>query len=172
MHPHARRCVRRAVRRSMAFQAALEPLEARTLFSSAPAASPATLVAQSNNAFAFDLLHELGKSNTGNIFFSPYSAATALEMVLQGANGQTASQIINALHLPSATLAQAGIQALYQLLQGDPATTGVTLSTANRLWVDQNFQLLDSFLSATQSSFGASPQTVDYSNPGRGGGDH
>ncbi len=111
---------RRSSSRSNPLQAHFEPLESRTFFSTTPPVDPATLLAQANNAFAFDLLHELGKSNGGNIFFSPYSAATALEMVLQGANGETASEIINTLHLPSATLAQAGIQALYQLLQGTP----------------------------------------------------
>jgi len=64
----------------------LERLEPRTFLSATPAATPADLVAQANNAFAFDLYHQLAANSTGNVFFSPYSADTALEMVLQGAN--------------------------------------------------------------------------------------
>jgi serpin B len=143
----------------------LEPLEPRTFFSATPAATPADLVAQANNAFAFDLFHELNHTHSGNLFFSPYSIATALEMTLQGAKGATASEIIQALHLPSSQLAQAGIQALYQLFQADPATAGYTLSTANRLWVNDNFPLLNSFLSSERNLFGADPQTVDFSDP-------
>jgi serpin B len=142
----------------------MESLEPRTLFSAAPAATPAQLVAQANNAFAFDLFQQLSKNNSGNIFFSPYSADTALEMALQGAKGVTAMQMIQALDLPSADIAQAGIAALYQLFQPD-ANAGYTLSTANRLWVNQNFPLLQSFIDSSQSIFGAGPQTVDFSDP-------
>jgi len=140
----------------------IEPLEPRTFFSTTPAATPASLVAQANNAFAFDLFHQLG--NTGNLFFSPYSIATALEMTLQGANGTTASEIIQALHLPSNEIAQAGIQALHQLFQAGP-DAGYTLSTANRLWVQNNLPMLDSYLSRVQDIFGAGPQSVDFGDP-------
>jgi serpin B len=143
----------------------LERLEARTLFSAAPTLTPADVVAQSDNAFAFDLFHELSQTNTGNLFFSPYSAATALEMALQGARGTTATEMIQALHLPSSDIAQAGIAALYQLFQSNPQSDGDTLSTANRLWVSDNFSLLASFITNVQNTFGAGPQSVDFSNP-------
>ncbi|HTW95282.1 MAG TPA: serpin family protein [Tepidisphaeraceae bacterium] len=142
----------------------MEPLEPRTLLSAAPSPTPADVVAQADNAFAFDLLQQLDKTQSGNIFFSPYSAATALEMALQGAQGVTASQMIQALHLPSADLADAGIQALYQLFQSSP-DAGYTLSTANALWVNSNFPLLQSFIASSQNIFGAGPNTVDFSNP-------
>ena len=143
----------------------LEPLEPRTLFSAAPQPTPADLVAQADNAFAVDLYHQLSRGNSGNLFFSPYSIATALEMTLQGARGTTADEMIQAMHLPGSDLAQAGIAALRQLFQADPATAGYTLSTVNQLWVQQNFALLDSFVTSSQNLFGASPQSVDFSNP-------
>ncbi|MGA2583584.1 MAG: serpin family protein [Tepidisphaeraceae bacterium] len=139
----------------------LERLEPRTFLS----ATPEQLVAQANNEFAFDMYQELKQTDPGNIFFSPYSIATALEMTLQGAKGQTADQIIQALHLPSSDLAQAGISALYQLFQANPSTAGYTLSTANRLWVDDNFPLLQSFLTSEQTEFGAEPQSVNFADP-------
>lgn len=160
-----RNTARRSASARRQYQTALvESLESRTLLSAAP--TPAQIVAQSDNQFAFDLFHQLSASaGSQNIFFSPYSIATALEMTLQGANGNTAAQIIQALHLPSQDIAQAGIQALYQLFQADPATAGYTLSTANRLWVKDNFQLLQSFLDTAQNLFGAQPQSVDFSDP-------
>src|SRR5947209_8343808 len=86
-----------------------EALEGRTLCSTTP--TPAEVVAQADNSFAFDLFHELNKTNTGNIFFSPYSIATALQMTLQGMRGGTAAEVIQALHLPQPDLAAAGMQA-------------------------------------------------------------
>ena len=142
-----------------------ERLEPRTLFSATPTATPVQLVAAANDAFAFDLMQQLAPDPAGNLFFSPYSVATAMEMTLQGAQGATASEMIQALHLPSSELAQAGIQALYQLFQATSATAGYTLNTANRLWVNDHITLLDSFLSNSQSVFGAEPQSVDFSDP-------
>ena len=136
---------------SRRYFAALESLEPRLLLSSTP--TPAQTIAQSDNQFAFDLFQPARSTSAGdNVFFSPYSIATALEMTLQGANGQTAAQMVQALHLPDADVAQAGIQALYQLFQASPSTAGYTLSTANRLWVKHNFQLLQSFLDSEQST--------------------
>jgi serpin B len=142
----------------------LERLEQRLHCDASPVVTPEQIISQANNAFAFDLLPELSKKS-GNVFFSPYSADTAMEMALQGANGATADQIIQALHLPSSEIAQAGIEALYQLFQAAPATAGYTLSTANRLWINQNFGVLESFIDSEQNIFGASPQAVDFSNP-------
>jgi len=141
----------------------LEALEPRLCFSASLA--PIDAVAQANNAFAFDLYKQLRKTNPGNIFFSPYSISTALEMALQGARGSTASEIIAALHLPADAIASAGIQALYQLFESAPADAGYTISTANRLWVSQNFSLLQSFLTKSQTLLGAIPQSVDFSDP-------
>jgi serpin B len=143
----------------------IEPLEARTLFSAASVTAAEQAVAQANNAFAFDLLHQLSPDQSGNTFFSPYSADTALEMALQGAKGTTASEMIQALHLPASDVAQAGISALYQLFQAAPANAAYTLSSANRLWVNNNFPLLQSFITSSQNTFGAGPQTVNFADP-------
>ncbi len=151
-------------RSALQSQCLLEPLEPRTLCSATPL-SPATLVAQANNQFAFDLFPQLAADTQGNKFFSPYSIATALEMTLLGAGGNTAAQLVQALHLPQQDLARAGIAALYQLFQANPATAGYTLSTANRLWINNNFPILQSFLSSTQNVMGAGPQSIDFSDP-------
>ena len=157
--------LRAASTRKSHWVASMETLESRVLLSAAP--SPAALaVAQSDNQFAYDLFHQLAASKSDpNLFFSTYYIATALEMTLQGANGETAAQMIQALHLPAEDVAQAGIQSLYELFQADPSTAGYTLSTANRLWVKDNFQLLQSFLDDAQNLFGAQPQSVDFSDP-------
>jgi serpin B len=161
-----RRSSRTAIRRRRHTHL-LDALEPRTLFSMtiATMVTPASVVAQDNNAFAFDLFHQLQPDQDGNSFFSPYSIATALEMTLQGAKGNTATEILHALHLPPYDFAKIGIQALYQLFQANPDTAGYTLSTANRLWVKENFPLLQSFLTDTQNLFGAGAQPMDFSNP-------
>lgn len=144
----------------------LESLEPRTLFST----TPVDLVSKANNQFAFDLLARLPKDDHGNKFFSPYSIATALEMTLLGAKGNTAAEMIRTLHLPQNDLARAGIAALYQMFQADPATAGYTLSTANRLWVSENFSVLAEFIRKAHELVGADPERVDFGMPEQAAG--
>src|SRR3989344_7160709 len=49
-------------------------------------------VANANNKFAFDLYSELDKSESGNVFYSPYSISAALAMAYEGAEGKTAEE--------------------------------------------------------------------------------
>jgi serine protease inhibitor len=50
-----------------------------------------------NNQFAFELYGALSESD-GNLVFSPYSISLALAMVCAGADGDTATQMAEALH--------------------------------------------------------------------------
>ena len=58
----------------------------------APQGDPPTkVVARSSGDFGFDLYRTLAKTRKGeNLFFSPYSIATALTMAGEGARSQTA----------------------------------------------------------------------------------
>ncbi len=61
-------------------------------------------IVEANNAFAFDLYTKLAadKNQDGkNLFFSPYSITTALDMVAEGANGETAEQMGTVLRYPT-----------------------------------------------------------------------
>ena len=51
-------------------------------------------LAQANTDFAFKLLQELAREQPGkNIFISPYSVSTVLQMVGNGAGGQTRAEL-------------------------------------------------------------------------------
>ena len=55
------------------------------------------------NDFAFDLYLQLAKENKGdNLFFSPYSLASALTIAAQGAEGETATEMGSVLRFPDA----------------------------------------------------------------------
>lgn len=56
-----------------------------------------------NNGFTIDLYHQLSLDHKGeNIFVSPYSVASALLMLTEGARGETAAQMGQVLRFPSA----------------------------------------------------------------------
>jgi serine protease inhibitor len=68
-----------------------------------PVAPETALAATASNAFACDLYARLAAEGGGNnLFFSPYSLTGVLSMAVEGARGETARQMGQALHFPEA----------------------------------------------------------------------
>lgn len=90
--------------------------------------------AQANNAFAITLYQQIADENSGqNLFFSPYSISSALAMTIEGARGETATEMGNVLRYPESirqpkdaarpwrtSLIHAGFQHLNKDLHSDP----------------------------------------------------
>jgi serpin B len=115
-----------------------------------------------NTAFATDL-YQREKSNPGNLFFSPYSISTALAMTYAGAAGKTADEMGRTLHLG---LPQAEVPPAFASLIGQINEVGKTgsvkLDTANSLWCQQDFPLLESYFKIVHSDFYAEARQVDF----------
>jgi serpin B len=96
--------------------------------------------------FAFKLYDQL-KTTEGNLFFSPASIETALAMTREGAAGNTLRQMM-------------------LLLGGEPAPfpkpAAVTLDTANALWTDQTFPVLEAFQQTVQEKYSAEIRSADF----------
>lgn len=123
-------------------------------------------LAAANNSFAFKLLKELSKEQPdASVFVSPYSAATALQMALNGAAGQTKTEMQQVLETSgiSMTALNEASKATTTLL--NPKDTNVILTTANALWYRQSAQIKTSFLEANQKFFSSTVKAVDFSNP-------
>jgi serpin B len=122
-------------------------------------------VSDANNQFAVDLYSRYAseKDSGENIFFSPFSISSAMAMVYEGAKGQTAQEIENVFHFP-ADIAQ--VRSGYQSAFADinNSSGSYTLSTANALWVQNNYQLLGSYASAIKTYYGGSITNLDFIN--------
>ncbi|HEV2692017.1 MAG TPA: serpin family protein [Verrucomicrobiae bacterium] len=120
-------------------------------------------LAAANNAFAFKLLKQLSDANkTGNIFVSPYSAATALQMAANGAAGQTKAEMLAALEiagLSTDALNEASRAASAALSSTD---TNLILTTANALWYRQDAPIKQDYLDANQKLLAI--QALDFGN--------
>jgi serpin B len=91
------------------------------------------------------------------VVFSPYSIATALAMVDQGAAGQTAAQINRLLGADGATLASSH-RTLRARLAGDAAQ----LKRADAVWVQSGLALERRFTDTMSRDFGTAPMTTDF----------
>jgi serpin B len=146
-----------------------------------PAAPILPLVASGDQLFSIALFHELKKIGPGNLFFSPYSIATALTMVHAGASGRTCEEIENALGRPGAgdTLMEAaGTLARTLASRSEPTAAeknrlahaeGVTpdsygchLSLANAIWHQTGYPIEAHFVETLTSRLGADVRDVDF----------
>lgn len=159
----------------------VEQLEPRWLLSAAPLADSTALVAtatsgnagsqaaeeaaagKSIDAFALDFYAQLQGTTGGNLFVSPFSAATALAMAYAGAGGETAQQMASVLHFggdPGST--EGDFSALLGDLNAAGQSGGFLLNAANALWVQQGLNLLPEFLNVVQNDFNGGLNQVDF----------
>lgn len=124
-------------------------------------------VIDGSNTFAFDLLRELVlASDTPNVFISPLSASMALGMTMNGAEGETWSQMRDALGF--AGMDEDRINRAYRdltalLLGLDPA---VRFGIANGIWADHTVSLLPDYPDRVRAYFDAEVRSADFDDPG------
>ena len=131
------------------------------------AASPADQerLAAANNGFAFDLLKQIAREQPDtNVFISPFSVSTALQMTGNGAAGETKAEmqrVLKTAGLPAGTLNSA-CKDLNQSLNSQP---GVVLNLANAIWYKKDFHLKTEFVSVNKQFFQAELGGVDFTKP-------
>jgi serpin B len=119
-----------------------------------------------NNDFAFKLFQQLAKDQpVANIFISPYSAATVLQMVGNGAAGQTKAEMQRVLRATglSDDAVSAGHQAIAKSLKAD--NSNVILTTANAIWYKQGTPVRPEFVARNHEFFGATVAPLNFADP-------
>ncbi|MDE3068500.1 MAG: serpin family protein [Verrucomicrobiota bacterium] len=124
-----------------------------------------TQLAAANTGFAFDLLRQISAAQPGqNIFLSPFSVSTALQMLGNGAVGRTRREIQNVLKtgaLPPVALDAA----CEQLNRSLHSQTNAILALANGIWYQKQIRLKARFVADNRTYFGAELAGVDFQNP-------
>jgi serpin B len=115
--------------------------------------------------FAMDLYADIGKTNKGSLFFSPFSISTALAMTSLGARGKTLQEIQKVLHLPED--APARYRALLTLINDKTRSgnRGYELTAANALWAMKGYPWRMEFLDLAQKNYGAGILETDFHMP-------
>ena len=114
-------------------------------------------IVDSDNQFGFNLFGVLAEnSNTDkNLMISPLSISSALSMTLNGANGDTRSEMEQVLSSNGFTTDD--INTAYQKLI--PALrncdTSVDLDIANSIWIRKDFDVLDQFIKTNNDYYDA-----------------
>lgn len=138
----------------------VDPLQDRQL--DAGVAADARALVAANNRFAIDIYSRL-RGDPGNLFLSPYSMSTAFGMAYAGAGGQTRDEMAKVFHFTlAANRLHATFGALRQSLDRGVSRGAYELRTANRVWGQQGFPFLPSFVEVTRDAYGAPMQEADF----------
>lgn len=114
--------------------------------------------------FALDLYQQL-RTQEGNLFFSPSSISVALAMAYAGAAGETEAEMAKTLHfqMPKDQLHD-GMRALQDYWTTPDKKTDIRLNLANRLWGQQSYDFLPTFLQITRDKYGAELARLDFAS--------
>ncbi len=117
-------------------------------------------VVDANNQFAFELYSRIGAPNQ-NLLFSPYGISSALAITYEGAREETADEIKQVFHFPKEDSARRPAFArLYNLIN---APTGdYQLSTANALWIEDTYPLLQEYVRVASEYYAARATNLDF----------
>jgi len=117
-------------------------------------------VARANNQFAFKLYSELVKTETGNIFYSPYSIFSALAMTYEGAKGKTAEEMKNVFAFPESSILRPNFAAVYNHI--NEASEDYELRTGNALWTQKDYPFLEEYLKTVEEYYGGKATALDF----------
>jgi serpin B len=117
--------------------------------------SDVACVVRGNTDFAIDIYQKI-RSESDNIFFSPYSISTAFAMTYVGARSETEKQMAQVFHF---SLAQGqfhpAFSELQSILQSLQEEFDFKLNIANALWLEKSYSLLSEFLEVNQKYYDA-----------------
>lgn len=113
--------------------------------------------------FSIELYNQLVSENghTGNTFYSPFSISAALSMALAGAKNNTAKQLASVLRVDGQDIHEHFADFLSKLGGYAP---DVTLHVANRMYSEQTFPVVKSYISLLQTHYDTTIESVDFKN--------
>uniref|UniRef100_A0A7C6EHF9 Serpin family protein n=1 Tax=candidate division WOR-3 bacterium TaxID=2052148 RepID=A0A7C6EHF9_UNCW3 len=114
-----------------------------------------------NNYFCFNLYKNLTESETGNIFYSPFSITMAMAMVYEGARGWVQGEMQGVFKFPlDNKIRQESFLSLYQHLNRKNAK--YKLNIANALWIQKDYTILPAYLKIIQRYYDGYARNVDF----------
>lgn len=123
-------------------------------------------IVEAGQDFSFKLFQKVNESDPlNNVFISPLSVSMAFGMALNGANGQTYSDMRSTLGFESLdnNAINTSYQSLIDLLHS--ADDQVKFEIANSIWYEKTFAVEQLFLQTNQNYFDAEVAGMDFSDP-------
>jgi serine protease inhibitor len=121
---------------------------------------------ESGNSFAFDIFNIVleGAGENENVMISPLSISYALSMTVNGANGETRDDMLEALRLKGISVD--AINSSYKNLTSALLSVDkrVLMSIANSVWIEDDFPVKKSFTGILTDFYNAEANTFDIND--------
>ncbi len=120
---------------------------------------------RSINNFSFDLIREIIKGDSGNVFISPVSMMYAFGLLYPGSGGETTQSLRDVFYLNDFP-EDAGLYQLYKDF-GTYLTTldeGVNLSLAHAFWYKAGYHPTSTYLNVLDTYFNTEVSDMDFTN--------
>ncbi|CAB3385094.1 Hypothetical predicted protein [Cloeon dipterum] len=125
--------------------------------------TPFEAVAKGNSEFSREFYRVVAEAEPGNLVSSPMSCLIALAMAHAGAKGDSIPKIARGLRLPeNITDALQGLSEVVEQLREAPS---VELSIANKIYVKQDFPILEEYSTALEKYFQVEAENVVFTDP-------
>lgn len=116
-----------------------------------------------NNMLGFELFSNLAQGKEENAFFSPYSISSAFSILFEGARDTTQDEIHSVFHFSNDDKTRRDIA--HQIISDlNKPSKNYVLSTANALWVQDKFPILDEYKGVVEKNYLAKTQNLDFVN--------
>ena len=118
-----------------------------------------------NTQFAFDIFKQLNKEDEDkSVFISPLSISTALSMTYQGAGGNTKDEMSETLNYKDIDLQVINDTYKNHLRYLNQVDNKVKLKINNSIWMKEDKDINEDFLSVNKEIFNAYVEALDFSN--------
>ncbi len=119
---------------------------------------------ESGNKFSFEFIDKLNSVENKDYIVSPLSLQIALGMLLNGAQGGTAEEIITMLGYGKDEIEEVNDYFLYLLNTLPKMDKKTTMSLADAVFVNKEFPLLDTYKAQVAKSYLAQIDNLDFSD--------
>jgi len=121
------------------------------------------MVENASFKFAFQLYQNICQKDFKNVFISPYSISAALSMVLLGSKGNTTAELLKGLGFARSADPNVVHKRQQELLQHlDGAQSNIILKIANKLFVEQSYQVAQKFLQESEQYYHTEAESLDF----------
>ena len=121
----------------------------------------------SGNSFALDIFKKVieNADESENVIISPLSISSALSMALNGANGETREEMLEALRMNG--MDPEVVNKSYKNLTEDllEVDSRVLVSIANSVWTENNFEVKKPFTDILTEYYDTESQSFDITDP-------
>jgi serpin B len=143
-----------------------DPFAVRKIPADVAASVPPIVAA--NTSFALDLYARVRTTTSGNLFISPFSISTALNMTAAGASGRTEKEMATVLHTTAIENVHPVYGALVASLDRGADLGGYDLEVANSLWAQRDAPIRQPFVTTLRDHYSAGFDQVDFQSDAEG----